>query len=370
MRKNHYWPIDDRLAYWHPVLPKRALKALPVSIRVCDVPIVIFVQTSGDIAAIYDRCAHRRAPLSKGAVSENGIVCAYHGCVFAKDGTGYCPTTKSNRFRIPVFQVRVVRDTIWLRSPDAMQQAGIEDQDLGISAALNPDQDGCVFAGLIHKQIAAPLQLVVDNMTELEHTGVVHKNLAFGMADFGTVDTFCEQRGDDLFIYYKGRQRALPFYLKALSGLRNGDFYVQTADVGFLPPHAVYEITWSEGEKGAQRPFGLRFVIYYTPISENETSLFAYIFWNAEGALRRAALGSSAFILKAVVSAELHRDKAIIEKMPQGEMSLDMFQLNKFDRPLVISREIMGRIYTPSPQADVRRQATDTGTAAVKQVAS
>jgi hypothetical protein len=64
----------------------------------------------------------------------------------------------------------------------------------------------------------SPLQLVVDNMTELEHTGTVHKQLAFGIEDFDTVETRCRHDDDSVTIFYQGRQRPLPAYLKLLMG--------------------------------------------------------------------------------------------------------------------------------------------------------
>jgi hypothetical protein len=64
------------------------------------------------------------------------------------------------------------------------------------------------------------------------------------------------------------------------------------------------------------------------------------------GALR----GLSLPVFRAIVAAELERDKAIIEKMPQDEAALQWFQLNRFDRPLVATRRLMERHYSPSGQ--------------------
>ena len=64
------------------------------------------------------------------------------------------------------------------------------------------------------------------------------------------------------------------------------------------------------------------------------------------GALR----GLSLPVFRAIVSAELERDKAIIEKMPQDEAALQWFQLNRFDRPLVATRKLMERHYSPACQ--------------------
>ena len=167
-------------------------------------------------------------PLSHGSVGPEGVTCPYHGCRFSADGTGYCPTTRSNRFKVPVFETRTLHDVVWVRSRDAANAAA---HDLAADSGLLPElaEDDHAFACVVAKDIAAPLQLVVDNMTELEHTGLVHKQLAFGIDDFDTVETSCQHDDEGVTIFYRGRQRPLPLYLSLLSGLRRGDVYVQTA---------------------------------------------------------------------------------------------------------------------------------------------
>jgi phenylpropionate dioxygenase-like ring-hydroxylating dioxygenase large terminal subunit len=200
------WPIDSRLRYWHPVARVSSVTTKPLAIQCCGVPITLFTNGRNTVVAMYDRCAHRRMPLSHGVVGPEGITCPYHGCRFAPDGTGFCPTTRSNRFRVPVFETKSLCGVVWLRSPDALD---IEGQDAAAGTGLSNDlaDDDHVFTCVIEKKISAPLQLVVDNMTELEHTGKVHRQLAFGISDFDTVDTHCEHDDQGVSIFYRGRQR-------------------------------------------------------------------------------------------------------------------------------------------------------------------
>ncbi len=340
------WPIDARLRHWHPVAPAARVTRKPLAVQCCGVPIALF-RTGAGIAALYDRCAHRRMPLSHGSVGPEGVTCPYHGCRFSADGTGYCPTTRSNRFRVPVFETRTLHDVVWVRSRDA---AHASTDDLASDSGLHPHlaEDDHAFACVIAKDIAAPLQLVVDNMTELEHTGLVHKQLAFGIDDFETVETRCQHDHEQVTIFYRGRQRPLPLYLSLLSGLRRGDVYVQTAAVSFTPPCATYRLWWTVGKDGNTRSFGLRFVNYYTEVDANRTSLFSFVYWKIGGTLMNAFSRLSLPIFERIVSAELERDKAIIEKMPWKEATPDWFQLNRFDRPLIATRRLMARHYAPS----------------------
>jgi phenylpropionate dioxygenase-like ring-hydroxylating dioxygenase large terminal subunit len=348
-----FWPLDARLRFWHPVVPVTRVTGKPLAIECCGVPIALFRNGDGGISAIYDRCAHRRMPLSHGVVGPEGVTCAYHGCRFSADGTGYCPTTRSNRFRIPVFETKALHDVVWVRSPDAANTVA---QDLAAETGLHPDlaEDDHVFGSVVAMDIAAPLQLVVDNMTELEHTGMVHKQLAFGIDDYDTVETRCNHSDDSVMIFYKGRQRPLPPYLSLLMGIRRGDVYVQTAGVSFVPPCASYRISWTAGPGGSARPFGLRFVNYYTEVNAQRTSLFSFFYWKTEGTWLHAVPRRLALhFFRRLVAAELERDKAIIEKIPQNEAALEWFQLSRFDGPLVATRKLMARHYASTP-VDVR----------------
>src|SRR5262245_40952778 len=119
-----FWPIDTRLRYWHPVAPVIRATSKPLAIQCCGVPIALFANVRLGGVAIYDRYAHRRMPLSLGMVGPDGLTCAYHSCRFAPDGTGYCPTTRSNRFRVPVFETKTLRGVVWVRSCHAANGEG------------------------------------------------------------------------------------------------------------------------------------------------------------------------------------------------------------------------------------------------------
>ena len=339
MKESRFWPVDDRLVHWHPVALLSDLGDRPLPVMACGVPVVLF-RTPDSICAVYDRCPHRRAPLSRGRIEGGRLVCIYHGCSFTGDGRGYCPTTRSNRFVVPRFEIRTLRKTIWIRLPQTGERSGVESDICPALMATDID-----FAGVVLLDVAAPLQLVVDNMTELEHTGEVHRTLAFGTNEYDSITTGCREEGDTVVIDYAGQQRPLPFYLRALTGVRIGDYYVQRACVAFTPPHASYDIHWEDRRNAVRRDFALRFVVYYTPVTSDTTRLFVYVFWSARDRLRRTAMAVAAPILRQKVRQELGRDKAIIETLPQDEANLQMFQLRTFDRPLVMTRAAMARLY-------------------------
>ena len=63
---------------------------------ILDYPVVLYRKEDGGIVALDDRCPHRWAPLSKGWLEGDTIVCGYHG--FRYGPTGRCvrvPTQSS-----------------------------------------------------------------------------------------------------------------------------------------------------------------------------------------------------------------------------------------------------------------------------------
>ncbi len=78
VERDHWWPValaDD-------------VGAAPVPVTLLDEPLVLWRDGAGAVQAFADRCPHRGARLSLGAVVEGQLRCPYHGWRF--DGDGRC----------------------------------------------------------------------------------------------------------------------------------------------------------------------------------------------------------------------------------------------------------------------------------------
>jgi phenylpropionate dioxygenase-like ring-hydroxylating dioxygenase large terminal subunit len=73
--------------FWHAVMPLSQLDAAtPRPFRLLGEDIVLFIDRSGQPAALKDRCCHRTARLSKGRCVDGALECGYHGWTY--DGGG------------------------------------------------------------------------------------------------------------------------------------------------------------------------------------------------------------------------------------------------------------------------------------------
>ncbi len=75
-------------AFWHPVARLSDLTNKPLPIKLLDVPLVIYQTNIKTISIAVDICPHRGAPLSKGRIERERIICPYHGLEY--DHSGQC----------------------------------------------------------------------------------------------------------------------------------------------------------------------------------------------------------------------------------------------------------------------------------------
>jgi len=72
---------------WYVAAQSSEIEARPFARWILGEPLVLFRRRDGSVAALEDRCPHRRAPLSAGEVLGDEIQCGYHGARFKGDGT-------------------------------------------------------------------------------------------------------------------------------------------------------------------------------------------------------------------------------------------------------------------------------------------
>ena len=74
---------------WYPLAWSREVKSgKAIGVHFGGVPIVLFRGESGQVHALFDRCAHRQVPLHAGVVEGDTLKCGYHGWTY--DRAGHC----------------------------------------------------------------------------------------------------------------------------------------------------------------------------------------------------------------------------------------------------------------------------------------
>ena len=146
----------------------------PLGRKICNEPIVLWRRENGAIAALEDRCSHRRYPLSRGKIAGDILQCGYHGACF--DANGHCLAIPGQDAIPASLDLRaypvVERDGViflWPGDPAAADPESLPDWHINAAA------DWATVRGRHH--MPANYQLVLDNLLDLTHVQFVHRNL-------------------------------------------------------------------------------------------------------------------------------------------------------------------------------------------------
>lgn len=162
---------------WYAAMWARDLGVRPVSRTLLNERIVLFRTASGAVGALEDCCCHRAAPLSKGEVDGELLVCGYHGLRFNSDGE--CVLVPQQKHIPPGAQVKSYPSHekwkliwIWMGEPDKA------DTNLIPNLYWLEDENWFGEPGYIH--VKANYQFIVDNLLDFTHVTYVHKNTLAG----------------------------------------------------------------------------------------------------------------------------------------------------------------------------------------------
>ena len=118
--------------HWYVVASADEIGTTPLARTVCGDDLVLWRRGDGSPAALADRCAHRRFPLSLGTVVDDVLVCGYHG--FTYDCTGSCVAvpgqtripSRADVRRYPLAEVGPWV-FVWMGDPDAPDTSRLPD---------------------------------------------------------------------------------------------------------------------------------------------------------------------------------------------------------------------------------------------------
>jgi phenylpropionate dioxygenase-like ring-hydroxylating dioxygenase large terminal subunit len=160
--------------HWYAVLSSRELDPGPVSKVRFGERLVFWRDAAGAPACLIDRCPHRGAALSLGAVVNGRVACPYHGFEF--DGAGRCLKIPPEGPDWPIpahFQarprpVREGQDFIWLWRGPALPAAQLP------PLPRQPGLDGLVFNECVQAW-PAHYTRCVEGVVDHSHLAFVHR---------------------------------------------------------------------------------------------------------------------------------------------------------------------------------------------------
>lgn len=163
------------LAAWEDELPAGSHILRVIAER----PLIISRTSTGEVDVLLDRCPHRLVPLSRGAIGDDGFVCAYHGIGFDRQGVcnhnPHGPILSALRVTTYPAAVRHRGIWVWLGDPGRADPALIP--DLSVIGEFPP-----VAQNFGYEFIAANYLLCTDNILDLSHADYLHSDSLGGGA--------------------------------------------------------------------------------------------------------------------------------------------------------------------------------------------
>jgi len=285
--------------HWHPVLKSADLKRNPVTIVLCEQEIVLFRTAQGQAAALQAHCPHRRMPLGEGRVEGGCIVCPYHGWRFDGSGVGQSPANPGLKPQAQAYRVAEQYGAVWVshgQSDTALPTIDIAGHDP---------------IGILRHRISAPLELVLDNFTEVEHTPEVHLVLGYHRDRMDEVETRVSMTEKTVTVFNSGPQKYMPAPLRKLLRIGPDDTFIDEWVTGFSPVYTIYDHWWKSPE-GTQRPYRLRTAVFFNPTQSGATELWSFLY---AARSERSVPGLHRIlgpIIRWLADEEIRRDRVII----------------------------------------------------------
>jgi len=321
------------LDHWNAVLLSRDLKRKPVSVKIDGREFVVYRLPDGSIGALDEACPHRRMRLSAGCVVDGKLQCAYHGWTFDCDGAGSSPGTPKLHARTGSYDVREEHGVVWMKPR-------------GCAAEFPEIIQGDFYRLCSMEHVAqAPLELVLDNFCEIEHTAMIHE--VFGYALDRMAEVKMDVKADDREVrcVSDGPHKAIPAWIRWGMGLGKDAVFHSEWYSRFSPLHHGSTHTVFNAGTGVPAKLRYRSYVFLTPIDENLTKTYTIIFVKSTYPGPMGGLRLAAPWLRRMAKREIDQDVVVLAKLADRRPGLEGLKLSRFDQVMGLNRTRINRIY-------------------------
>lgn len=321
------------LDHWHPVLLGNELKNQPVGIRLAGQDIVLFRGKEGCIGALKDKCPHRRMRLSMGKVVKERLQCMYHGWSFDCQGAGESPGSPKLFTQASKFDAVEKHGAIWVKSANS-------------NPVFPPFEiDGYYNVCNLHHTVKAPLELVLDNFTEIEHTPTTHAFFGYPLERMQEVEVEFVTTDSTVRVINRGPSKPINFMLRLLLGIKRRYEFRDDWTTFFSPVYSIYDHWFEDPLTGKKGMVNWRLFIFFVPMAENETSLITLAYTKSRYPGPAGCVRPFKWLMRMKLDQEIRLDVRILENLVDYNTSIEGMKLSRFDKVLGLNRERIARIY-------------------------
>jgi vanillate O-demethylase monooxygenase subunit len=266
--------------------------------------------------------------LDEGRVCGDRIECPYHGWRFDADGHGQNNSLPDLELRTTAYDVSERYGLIWIKHAGA---------DVDLPFAI---PEGYRWFTSFWDSMPVPLQLVVDNFTDVEHTGVVH--WVFGYPQKRMADVRFEVHIEEGAVHCRseGPQKALLPGASVFLGIKKNDRFIVDWTTRGSPLHACYRMYWEKPDSGAACKTQLIEVAYFGEAASGHSWISGIYF--SDLALLNAPVVGLALrkTLQHIIRIEYERDRRLLVRLKGTSDIPSQYRWSRFDTGLVAQRKL------------------------------
>lgn len=337
------------------------LTAKPQAIKIIGTELVLYRKSDGSPVAMFGLCPHRFAPLDRGRVDGDQLVCGYHGlrfdengsCVLNPHGRGVVPP----RARLKTFPIEDRHGALWVW----MGNPALADPDKILAFDFIADQDKWTgFTGYLH--IEADYQLVLDNLLDLTHATYLHPNTV-GVSEAArkgrkTEYKFSVDKGVIISDYFVQNSPPTPLF-RLWTNRENGDIYSPISL--HLPSNLILELTMTD--HGAPKETGSQMPSAHFIVPETASSCHYFYAMGRNEKLNDESISRA--MAEIVRRAFVDEDEPMVRAVQQAMGGREFFALE----PAILESDVAG-ITARRTLAKLIREETKAPDAAAASVAA
>lgn len=205
--------------------------------------------------------------------------------------------------------------------------------------------DGWDFVGAVFNKVRAPLQLVIDNFSEIEHTVTTHPHFGIDRAQASEAVVELESAEDFVTVRNRGPAKVPPLDTRFAVALRRGDWFHSNYTFRFDPPRSEVTHFWTEQQTGRERMLKYHVIHYFVPEGETATMIVTFGFLQTKRPLLRSLRRPMALLFRRKLRQTVEEDAFLLENLADKSPGLEGMKLSRFDPILGLTRERLRRIY-------------------------
>jgi len=332
--------------HWHPLISGRELRRKPVAVRLLGHDLVLFRTDTGEVGALEDMCPHRRSKLSTGTVVGDRLRCQYHAWTFDLKGNGESPATPKMRACAASYETREAFGYVWVRARG--------------SNVPFPEFDVAGFTriGELRHLLPAPLELALDNFTEIEHTTINHHTFGHDLGDIAGVTVRTEATPERVLVNTVGPTKRINWIKRLFFGAWRGFHFHGHSYTAFSPVHVRFDHWWASPDNTRQGLVRWRIFIFFVPEDADNTRVISFMY--AKSRWPGASLGwplIRAFYMHET-DREIRRDINLVSNLADKSVGLEGLKLSRFDKVMGLTRDRIERVYRGKPERAARGTET------------